>query len=483
MLGSPVIVLADVSRLPTRLASVIADHVAAGAGLFIIAGPRTDPEFYNTWQGKEGPIVPLTLTEESVDINGISPLATTFVHESLKAFITAGDLESASVKRWRKTSRAGPGVVQAAAFNNGDTFLATRNYGMGRTILATCAFDARSGNLPARRAFVPLMHELIGWVAGKGAELNSDSSWSPTFTLGANRSGLSAEYYNSTDRKEAAVLERIDPTIDFLWPENPPAPGVQNDNFSVRWSGSLVAPVSGEYVFAAKADDRASVKIGKNTYEATYKGDGILGSVKLEARKPVPIEINFEQDNGNKYVQLFWTPPGGKQQIIPTSALIPTKSGIKSLKTIDPRGQARNASIKLGSQGRELAIDGPATPGIYIISTNAALDEMLPGIENGVLPVAIARDGGESRFESMTATDLELIRKRVDLLQPKSVDDILGVLKGKGFGREIWKLLALSAFLLFLLESILARWVSRSRGAVEQVPVEFGEATVWRAGR
>jgi hypothetical protein len=76
-----------------------------------------------------------------------------------------------------------------------------------------------------------------------------------------------------------------------------------------------------------------------------------------------------------------------------------------------------------------------------------------------------------------------LVRKHADLILPSSVEDILGVLQGKGFGREIWKLLAVAAFILFLLESALARWVSRSRRTAEDVRVSFGDSAVWGGGR
>jgi hypothetical protein len=108
---------------------------------------------------------------------------------------------------------------------------------------------------------------------------------------------------------------------------------------------------------------------------------------------------------------------------------------------------------------------------------------MIHGIRDGKLPIAVTRDTGESHFEAMNEDDLTLVRMRIDLLQPKSVEDMLGILQGKGFGREIWKLLAVAAFILFLLESILARWVSKSRRTAEDVRVDFGESTVWRGGR
>ncbi|MES2922314.1 MAG: PA14 domain-containing protein [Verrucomicrobiota bacterium] len=479
-----VIVLADVSRLPERIAGKLAEKIAQGAGLLVIAGPRADASFYNTWEGMDGALVPLPLGEDAADADGISPASSTFVHESLKGFVKDPDMENTRIKRWKKTGQPASGGVQAAAFANGDAFLATRNYGNGRSIVATCAFDARSGNLPARRSFVPLVHELVTWAAGGGMELNVDSAWSPNFALDSNAGGLSAKYFRTRDRKEAPLLERIDPAIDFDWSGIKAAPKVPRDGFSVRWSGNLVAPVSGGYLIEAEVDDRVDVKIGNGTsLQAKTREPGAV-RVTLEAGKPVPIEINFEQEGGEAYVRLFWTAPGKKRQIIPSSAFVPVRSDDSvAMKTLDPRGLPRNASIHSGRRGRELSIEGSALPGIYQVSTGTALDEVIPGIENGTLQVAVTRDAAESRFESMTAEDLALVRKRIDLLQPRSVPDMLGVLQGKGFGREIWKLLAVAAFILFLLESVLARWVSRSRRTAEVVRVEFGEATMWRGGR
>ena len=481
--GASVVVLADVSRLPEGLASKLAAKVAGGAGLLVIAGPRADATFYNTWNGMDGALVPLPLGEETADAGGISPAASTFGHESLKLFVKNADLETASVKRWRKTGSPVAGGVQAAAFSNGDAFLATRNYGSGRSILATCAFDARAGNLPARRAFVPLLHELVTWAAGGGVELNVDAAWSPGFALDSNSGGLSARYFRTRDRKERPLMERVDPAIDFDWTTQTAAPQVPRDGFSANWTGSVVAPVSGDYLIEMEVDDRGEAKIGDGSIKAQNSQPG-QARVTLEAGKPVAIEVNFEQEGGQAYLRLFWTPPGMKRQIIPSAAFSPAKAADSlAMKTLDPRGLPREAAIRSSRRGRELSINGPALPGIYQVSTGAALDEIIPGIEGGTLPVSVNRDPAESRFENMTAEDLALVRKHIDLLQPQSAGDMLGVLQGKGFGREIWKLLAVAAFILFLLESILARWVSRSRRTAEDVRVEFGEATMWRGGR
>jgi hypothetical protein len=147
---------------------------------------------------------------------------------------------------------------------------------------------------------------------------------------------------------------------------------------------------------------------------------------------------------------------------------------------LDPRGLPREARVEGG--GLELAIGGPAVPGVYRVDGGRRLDGLFPGLDGGSLPVVVGREAEESRFEVMTADDLEMIRKHVDLVLPGSVADVLGVLEGKGFGREIWKWLALAAFGFFLLESVLARWVSRSRRVADEVRVEFGDVKGWRAG-
>ena len=74
--------------------------------------------------------------------------------------------------------------------------------------------------------------------------------------------GLQAQYYN--DHSEGAyplanpfagtpVLTRTDPTVDFSWGEGSPGSPVDANNFSVKWTGQLKAPVSGTYTFTVTA--------------------------------------------------------------------------------------------------------------------------------------------------------------------------------------------------------------------------------------
>ena len=89
--------------------------------------------------------------------------------------------------------------------------------------------------------------------------------------------------------------------------------------------------------------------------------------------------------------------------------------------------------------------------------------------------MVVRRDVRESRLDRLEEDDKELIRGNIDLVEARNVNDLLAVLSGKGFGKELWKFLAVAAFFLLLLEVALARWISKSRRTAEDVKVEFEE--------
>lgn len=482
--NAEVVILADVQRLPSGVAQALARKVAEGAGLITIAGPRADAGFYNAWDGLDGFLIPMEIGEEATDAAGIKPAPSTFNHESLKIFSGEGDLKEANITRWRKTKPHADTATQAAAFGNGDAFIAAGNYGNGRTLLVTAALDARAGGLPAKRSFVPFIHELTAWAAGRGADLNVDASWNPSVALNSSGGGLLGEYFKGQDdRKKGKSTKRIDGAVNFAWGEGPPFDGMPNDGFFVRWSGRIVAPVSGQYRFATSVDDSITVKIEGSAEMRASQGERDLGDVTLEAGKPLDIIVNYSEVGGGAKAELYWTPPGGAKEIIPSSAFIPGEGeSSEPLAVTDPRGAQRQATLRHGRRGEELVVDGAAIPGVYLIAIDGELNKQFPDITDGSLPIVVNRDAGESGFEEMQEDDLALIRSAIDLILPASVQDILAVMDGKGFGREIWKLLAIAALILFIMESILARWVSRSRRSAEDVRVEFGEETSFGGG-
>jgi hypothetical protein len=473
-----VIVLADVPRLPSMLASKLTDRLAGGIGLVVIAGPRSDRDFYNQWTVQDGPLMPLELGEETGNPKGVSPAPATFQHESLALFRdeAASDLGQAVIQRWCKAeTRPGSGVV-GARFSNGDPFLAGRIYGRGRCLMLTCAFDRRSGNLPARTSFVPLVHELVSWAAGGGPGLNIDAAWSPSIALGRSfEGGLVAKYYRGGKEKRA-VIERIDPGVDFQWGVGSPDGKMPADNFTVVWQGGLVAPFDGEYLIEAEVDDEVTMTVGGSNVLSTALHEPKSGKVSLKAGRSVPVEIRYREEAGDAYVRLFWTPEGGVKSVIPPSAWLPVaETSSESFAALDPLGVTRRASVSSGRRGRELRIEGEAVPGLYRIELPETLRDAIPTLgEVQKLPVVVRRDIDESRIELSTEEDLEEIRSRIDTFVPESPDDVLALMSGRGFGREITRMIAIAALILLVLETALGRWVSRSRRTGEVENIDFG---------
>ena len=477
-----VVVLADVSRLPAAIAAAVAERTAAGAGLIVLAGPRADPAFYNTWNGPGGPLLPIDLGTETGSEKGISPAPKTFLHEALAwaSDERRSDIGGAVIRRWRKSTMTDTGTL-AAAFGNGDPFLATCGYGRGRCAVATCAFDARAGTLPGRSSFVPLVHELVAWTAGGGVDWNLDPAWSPSVALDTRSSGgLSARYFRRNEPPDKPLLERVDPAIDFNWRDQTPDPKIPADNFSVQWRATLLPQIDGEYLIEAQADERVTVKInGKSVLEQVVNKPEEKGRIRLEAGKPVPFEALYEEEGGPALVRLFWTPPDGTRHLIPSSAWFPANEGKPpAYEAVDPLGRIRKTTISIGRRGRELRIDGPALPGLYQVKLPPAVSESITGTSSATLPVVVRGEIAESRIDPLDEADFAQLRARTDVILPQSSADVLAVLAGKGFGSEITRTVALAALVLLLLETALARWVSRSRRAGDDLRVEFGDSGV-----
>ena len=154
---------------------------------------------------------------------------------------------------------------------------------------------------------------------------------------GANRrAGLTGEYFNSSnfDGKPHRPREltypnsgkmvgtvplapqplftRIDPKIDFHWWDGAPRAGMQDDDFGVRWSGYLSAPVTGTYQLGA---------IGMNAFELYLDGKRIVDfnnihersyryeQVRLEAGKLYQVRLDYHQFLNDADIRLVWSRP------------------------------------------------------------------------------------------------------------------------------------------------------------------------------
>ncbi len=109
------------------------------------------------------------------------------------------------------------------------------------------------------------------------------------------------------------LFTRVDAKADFEWGEDSPRADMNEDDFGVRWTGYLSAPVSGLYQLGA---------IGMNAFELYFEGKPLVSSnsihdfayryapVQLEAGKLYEIRLDYHEFANYSGIQLVWSRPG-----------------------------------------------------------------------------------------------------------------------------------------------------------------------------
>ena len=67
--------------------------------------------------------------------------------------------------------------------------------------------------------------------------------------------GLKGEYFTNTACSGEPLLTRVDPVIDFKFGKSAPVPGIPATYYSIRWTGTFIAPCSGPYYIGGEFDD------------------------------------------------------------------------------------------------------------------------------------------------------------------------------------------------------------------------------------
>jgi len=198
---------------------------------------------------------------------------------------------------------------------------------------------ARERNRPARielarltvRQYRNAVADLIGSFRG------APGKWD-------DQRGLRGSYFAGR-RFTKAALERQDPEVRFDFGTDSPVPDkIEAHEFSIRWSGSVLAPETGEYDFLVRTEHAARlwvndtkrplidawVKSGKDTeyrasihliagrvyplrLEYTKAKQGVDDS-KTNKKKPPPVKSS---------IALEWKPPHGEAETVPARNLSP----------------------------------------------------------------------------------------------------------------------------------------------------------------
>ena len=213
--------------------------------------------------------------------------------------------------------------------------------------------------------------------------------------------GLTGEYFASKDLSGKPVLTRTDRNINFNWDKVVPLEGLQRNNYSVRWSGTLTPPGPGEYKLGVRinycyaCENSEGFRLyldNKLLVESSNKKTGERGQVldapvKFADRNPHKIRLEYFHGTGSAGIDLTWQAPAevlrneaveaARQSdlVIATVGLSPSLEGEEMPVKLEGFSGGDRTSIELPAAQEDLlkALGSTGKPLIVVLQNGSAL--------------------------------------------------------------------------------------------------------------
>jgi alpha-tubulin suppressor-like RCC1 family protein/chitodextrinase len=140
-------------------------------------------------------------------------------------------------------------------------------------------------------------------------------------------SGLRGEYFDGITLSGAPAYVTHE-QVDFDWSTGLPKIGVPPEDFSVRWTGAVVPPVSGAYTFVTLSDDGVRLWIDEelvidrwNLHSVTTDRSRVIN---LQAGRRHSVRLEYYEHTIHSVIRLRWIVPGQTSAVaIPVACLKP----------------------------------------------------------------------------------------------------------------------------------------------------------------
>lgn len=181
--------------------------------------------------------------------------------------------------------------------------------------------------------------------------------WTGVGTLQYNGPGrgLTAKYYNSLDLTGDVVYTSIE-NPQFHFPSNgSPRIGVNATNYSARWTGTVISPITGTLTLGIGVDDGGRLYVNDVLVidawidqALTYYTYDVTGCVQ---GVPIKIQFDYYEKQGGADARLLWAYSGSPLKYIPDSSLFASEitlewMGVGLLGNITPVQAVNDISIQ-----------------------------------------------------------------------------------------------------------------------------------------
>ena len=180
----------------------------------------------------------------------------------------------------------------------------------------------------------------------------------------SGQQGLAGEYFNNSNLEGEPLFKQVDDNIDFNWDMGTPDPRLNTGNFSIRWSGFILAPESGKYHFYKRETSFMKYTIstpGNGTTESEESMEN-PEEIEFQAGKKYKIEVEYKNDYGNAMARLLWAMPE-HDLLSPAVKLANTADLVVLVLGLNERleGEEMHIQIEGFSRGDRTTLDLPKT--------------------------------------------------------------------------------------------------------------------------
>ncbi|WP_438481343.1 glycoside hydrolase family 3 C-terminal domain-containing protein [Oleiharenicola lentus] len=210
--------------------------------------------------------------------------------------------------------------------------------------------------------------------------------------------GLKAEVFANTNydyRKSplegALASTRSDAQVDLQWDEAQPIVGIPIKDATVRWTGVIVPPVSGEYVLGVVAEGAVRLFIDEKSVIDSWRKDPerpLSNIVTFEAGRAYAVRLEYGQTRPKGRIQFGWIAPGTDDSLKKALAAAEAADHLVLTLGITPNleGEEMSVTAEGFKGGDRLTLDLPATqrellarvaalkkPTVVVLTTGSAL--------------------------------------------------------------------------------------------------------------
>ncbi len=209
------------------------------------------------------------------------------------------------------------------------------------------------------------------------------------------KEGLKGEYFKSPDLSGSPVGVRVDRTVNFNWDKALPLQGLQRNNFSVRWTGTLTPPAPGDYkigarvapCYACESREQFRVYLDDKLVADTTQPGRTEAAVHFDDTRAHAIRLDYLHGTTAAGIDLTWQPPSAallqeavaaakqSEVVVAFVGLSPQLEGEEMPVKLEGFSGGDRTDIRLPGAQRELlkALKATGKPLIVVLTSGSAL--------------------------------------------------------------------------------------------------------------